>query len=109
MPLRAPAGHVLATHGSTLGGHQRAEPCQVPTTVSCDGGDSLAFDADRCGDGVDVVGAVVALPVDEEGGGAGDAAEVGGFDILRDAGRVRTSVEVVDEAGGVEIQLLGIV
>jgi hypothetical protein len=76
--------------------------------VSSDGGESLAFGVDRCGEGVDVVGAVVPLSVNEEGGSAGDAAEIGRFDVLGDAGGVGTDIEVIAEAGGVEIQPLGI-
>jgi len=54
------------------------------------------------------VGAVVPLSIDEEGGSAGDTAEIGRFDVLGDAGGVGTDIEVIAEAGGVEIQALGI-
>ena len=56
----------------------------------------------------DVVGAGVAAAVDEEGGRAGDAAEVGAVDVLGDAAGARVLAQVSLEALDVEAQLLGV-
>ncbi len=50
----------------------------------------------------------MASAVDEEGGRAGDAAEVGAVDILGDAGGAGVLAQVVGEAFDVEAQLLGV-
>jgi hypothetical protein len=42
----------------------------------------------------DVVGAVVAAPVDEEGRGAGDAAAVGRIDVFLDPPRALVAAQV---------------
>jgi hypothetical protein len=57
----------------------------------------------------DVVGPIVPAAVDEERRGAGDAARVGRFDILRDAGRVLALTERVSAVLDVEPQLLRVV
>src|SRR5204862_88995 len=54
---------------------------------------------------LDVVGAVVAAAVDEEGGRAGDVAEVGAVNILGDPGGAGVLLEIVDEAIDVEPEL----
>ncbi|GAA3712669.1 hypothetical protein GCM10023082_08040 [Streptomyces tremellae] len=56
----------------------------------------------------DVVRAGVAAAVDEEGGRAGDAAEVGGLDVLRDACGARVAPHVAVEALQVEAEPLGV-
>src|SRR6266496_6102006 len=67
------------------------------------------FRAVLCGDrgaggahgleGVDVVGAVVAAAVDDEGGRAGDGAEVGAVDVLYDPRGAGMLLEILCEAG----------
>ena len=54
---------------------------------------------------VEVVGAVVPLSVDEEGGGSGRAADVGGLDVLGDPRLVDVASEVVVEAVDVEVEI----
>jgi hypothetical protein len=48
------------------------------------------------------------LSVDEEGGGSGRAADVGGLDVLGDLLLVGVAHEVVVEAVDVEVQLVGV-
>src|SRR5262249_17012695 len=57
----------------------------------------------------DVVGAVVAAPVDEEGRRAGDAAEVGAVDVVGDPRRADAVAQIRGEAVDVEPDLLGVV
>jgi hypothetical protein len=54
------------------------------------------------------LGAVVPAAVDEEGGCAGDAAQVGAVDVVGDSGGACVLTEGVHEAFGVEPQLLGV-
>jgi hypothetical protein len=46
----------------------------------------------------------VALPVDEEGRGAGDSAEVGTVDVLGDAVGARVLAQLAGEALDIEIE-----
>jgi hypothetical protein len=64
--------------------------------------------AHRRREGGDVIGAVVASPVYEEGRRAGDAAEVGAVDIIRDPGGAGVLAKVIGEAIDVERELLGV-
>src|SRR5260370_92832 len=57
---------------------------------------------DRGGQRVDVVGAIVPPPVDEERRRAGDTAQVGGVDVLGDSGGAGPLSQVVAERTGVE-------
>ena len=50
----------------------------------------------------------MALTVDEEGRRPGDAREVGGLHVARDASLVPAVCEVVPKPLGVEAQLLGV-
>src|ERR1035441_7033856 len=59
----------------------------------------------ECGD---VVAAVVPAAVDEEGGGAGYAAEVGGVDILGDPCGAGAFSDVVAESRAVESEVSGL-
>jgi hypothetical protein len=63
---------------------------------------------DRRGQRLDVIRAVVPLPVDEEGRRTRDDAQIGGFDVLCDAGGVDVSAQLVTEPVTVESLLLGI-
>src|SRR3954449_6043510 len=58
---------------------------------------------------VDVVGTVMAAAVDEEGRRAGDAAQVGTVDVVRDPRDVRVRAQLRLEAVGVEAELLCVV
>src|SRR5438094_759727 len=58
--------------------------------------------------GVDVVGAVVAAAVDEEGRCPGDTAQVGAVDVFGDAGSADVALHAVGEAFDVEPELLGV-
>ena len=64
--------------------------------------------SDGVGECVDVVDAVVAAAVDEEGGRAGDAALVGARDVLADTRLVLAPAQLVGEAVDVEAELLGV-
>src|ERR671914_2713000 len=64
--------------------------------------------ADGARQRVDVVGAVVAAPVDEERRGAGDAAEVGALHVLGDPVRPHAVLQVLGEASHVEPESLGV-
>ncbi len=55
--------------------------------------------------GVDVVDAVVATAVDEEGRGAGDAALVGAADVLVDARDVAARAHLIHEALDVQAEI----
>ena len=59
-------------------------------------------------EGGEVVGAVVAAPVDEEGRGAGDAAEVGALDVLGDSVGAGVLAQMVGEPLDVEPELVGV-
>ena len=61
--------------------------------------------AGECGD---VVAAVVAAAVDEEGRGAGDTAEVGGVDVLGDPRGAGALAEVLTESLAVEPEVAGV-
>src|SRR5262245_47016102 len=63
---------------------------------------------DGLGEGADVVGAVVAFAVDEEGWGAGDAAEVGGVYVSGDFGLAGLAAQVAGESFGVKAELAGV-
>src|SRR5918996_4388001 len=58
--------------------------------------------------GGDVVGAVVTSAVDEEGGGAGDAAQIRAIDVLRDTPGAGVLTQGGREAVEVEAELLGV-
>ena len=60
------------------------------------------------GEGVDVVDAVVAAAVDEEGRRAGHRALVGARDVLADPRGVLSPAQLVGEAVDVEIELAGV-
>ena len=70
--------------------------------------ESPALRGDGGGERSDVVGAVVALPVDKERRCAGHAAEISGLDVLGDTADVGAMFEVVAEPGRVELELLGV-
>jgi hypothetical protein len=57
---------------------------------------------------VDVVGAVVATAVDEEGRRSVDAAEVGTVDVVGNARAASPCAQVARETLDVELQLLGV-
>src|SRR5215475_15968205 len=63
---------------------------------------------DGLGERADVVGTVVAFAVDEEGGGARDAAEVGGVHVGGDLGLSGLAAQVADESFGVKAELAGV-
>src|SRR6266576_1028605 len=64
--------------------------------------------AHRLGERADVVGAVVAFAVDEEGGRAGDAAQVGRVHVRGDLGLSGVIAQVASEPFGVQAELAGV-
>src|SRR4051794_13324424 len=97
--LPAPRGRRpgAASRGAQAGTGRLAQPR---------GGGARACRADGGGQCGEVVGALVALTVDEEARRAGDAAGVGAGDVFGDV--VGVAVEVVAEASGVEPELAGV-
>src|SRR5438105_4058080 len=98
--MSAPGTSVTTTEPSRKS--QRC--CGIGYTLDVDGRAS-ACDAHRLRERGDVVGAVVAAAVDEEGRRAGHVAEVGAVDVLGDAGRAGTALEVGGEPVDVEPDL----
>src|SRR5262245_38788388 len=82
----------------------RRERCRLdPTGTYC-----LLRDLDGSEEGIEVVGAVVAEAIDEEGGRAVDAAAHPTHEILAHPALVRPTLHLGDEAVGIEADAGGV-
>src|ERR1700733_551638 len=96
-PRAVDPGRGLMKRRKPLGGGRRASPA----VMSGRGGPGFGGQ-DGAGECGDVVAAVMAAPVDEEGRGAGDATEVGGVYVLGDPRGAGPLAQVLTESLAVE-------
>src|SRR5690242_9516010 len=97
--------------GGRLGQRLHSPIGPVATASSAGESGSCKHCAGSCGthscrERPEVVGPVVPAAVDEEGGCAGDAAQVGAVDVVGDACGTNAFTEVVGETNRVEAALL---
>src|SRR4051812_29024326 len=109
--LNLPGHHVGWSSLEGLHPGRRLRPFVLSWSGRTGGRSDLGPDAGRLhrsGQRLDVVGAIVPLPVDEEGRRAGYAAEVCRLDVLGDPAREDVPLELVMKRIAVQLQFIGV-